>query len=542
MGKKKFSDDEEYGNVAWGKQKEAYHGRDVDDESASDDEAARDEEIEAKRLQQTKAAAIRPEDMGIVAPKQTKSAKKSSKKQISSQSGEPERIERDLDTLTPAEKINIIQQDTPELLPLLNDFETKLAELRSFIEPAKQKAASGELSTAGGISYLDAKYFTLLSYITNISYFLLRKAHGLPVKDHPVMETLARLRVILEKLRPLDKKLKYQLDKLLKMASDGEAKQQAAAEDLSFKPRPDEMVAKADDEQVDAGVYKPPKLHAVPYDQDEKTSDKKQRLRDEKRKRVTERELARDLRNEVSERPEELVDNPFALSDEDEGERAKYEESMFTRLQRNKKESKKKRTGTIDDAFADFDDFGDVIADEDDIGRGRNLQRIIAKIDTAANGKKLISGDADIPRRGDQQQRKKRAVAFDDDMGDSDKPHGMPVEEDAFYLAAQDAQERKRKQKEAVKEAARPQPTFFADQVDETGHRHATKTIVKNKGLTPHRPLKMRNPRVRLKEAYKEKMKRRKGAVRESRTEGKGYQGEKTGIRANVSKSTKLRS
>lgn len=39
------------------------------------------------------------------------------------------------------------------------------------------------------------------------------------VKGHPVVEQLVRIRTLLEKLRPLDAKLKYQIEKLLKVAT-----------------------------------------------------------------------------------------------------------------------------------------------------------------------------------------------------------------------------------------------------------------------------------------------------------------------------------
>jgi hypothetical protein len=43
------------------------------------------------------------------------------------------------------------------------------------------------------------------------------------VRDHPVILQLVKTRTLLEKLRPLDKKLGYQIDKLLKLAQSIEA-------------------------------------------------------------------------------------------------------------------------------------------------------------------------------------------------------------------------------------------------------------------------------------------------------------------------------
>ena len=54
-------------------------------------------------------------------------------------------------------------------------------------------------------------------------FYLLLKAQGMLVKDHPVITKLVEARTCMEKLRPLDAKLKYQMDKLLKSADAPEA-------------------------------------------------------------------------------------------------------------------------------------------------------------------------------------------------------------------------------------------------------------------------------------------------------------------------------
>lgn len=46
-----------------------------------------------------------------------------------------------------------------------------------------------------------------------------RQAEGKSVKDHPVVERLVEIRSYLEKLRPIDKKMQYQLDKLISVAN-----------------------------------------------------------------------------------------------------------------------------------------------------------------------------------------------------------------------------------------------------------------------------------------------------------------------------------
>lgn len=71
--------------------------------------------------------------------------------------------------------------------------------------------------------------------------------------------------------------------------------------------------------------------------------------------------------------------------------------------------------------------------------------------------------------------------------------------------------------------------------------RHITYQMAKNKGLTPHRKKEQRNPRVKHKLKYRKAKIRRKGAVREARTEVTRYGGEASGIKANVKKSIKIK-
>lgn len=71
--------------------------------------------------------------------------------------------------------------------------------------------------------------------------------------------------------------------------------------------------------------------------------------------------------------------------------------------------------------------------------------------------------------------------------------------------------------------------------------RHITYQIAKNKGLTPHRKKEQRNPRVKHKLKYRKAKIRRKGAIREARSEVTRYGGEASGIKANVKKSIKIK-
>ena len=64
---------------------------------------------------------------------------------------------------------------------------------------------------------------------------------------------------------------------------------------------------------------------------------------------------------------------------------------------------------------------------------------------------------------------------------------------------------------------------------------------MKNRGLVAHKAKINRNPRAKFREKFRQAQIRRRGAVREIRTEeGHVYGGEATGIKSGISRSRKL--
>lgn len=53
--------------------------------------------------------------------------------------------------------------------------------------PLLSELRDGGLATSEGLSYLEAKHLLLLSYCSHIVFYLLLKAEGRPVRDHPVI-------------------------------------------------------------------------------------------------------------------------------------------------------------------------------------------------------------------------------------------------------------------------------------------------------------------------------------------------------------------
>ncbi|KAL9102536.1 MAG: hypothetical protein Q9163_002315, partial [Psora crenata] len=260
-------------------------------------------------------------------------------------------------------------------------------------------SASSALPDAGaldpqpvGVSLLDTKNELLLAYLHNLVFFIILKLRSTTPADkdashhalgEDVTKKLVELRVYLEKgVRPLEGKLKYQLDKLvarvheadgmasmndkggIKEAQNGHARQCDASEeedddeddtdvvkatalaqvsDLSHRPNPSAFArpssASHNARQENSGIYKPPRITptALP------TTDRAARQSTRPRKSATVDAFIR----------EELNDAPVAESSigagsglrgkerQREEERRAYEEQKLVRLPAEKKKRRR---------------------------------------------------------------------------------------------------------------------------------------------------------------------------------------------------------
>ncbi len=364
----------------WGKKKEAYYDADnADYELDSDDDDARLEEEEAQRIQTARAHAMSDADFGLD-ELVTESAQSASGDKLAAELDAVllGQVSKKFSDMSPSEKRHLVLADAPELMSLLDELKQRSKECNEVLLPALDKAKSANITTAG-LSYLEAKAQLMLSYCANIIVYLMLKADGRSVADHPVMRKLLECRLLIDKLRPIDGKLKYQIDKLLR------ACQTENDADMSFKPAlgddSDEEAENhtgkprgatkfgADDEE--GAVYKAPRITAVHFDEGKDKSAKKQRAEERKLKKQSQSVMVRVLRQEFSDLPEEAgnIGSHKDLADDREAEIRSYEEERMMRVTLSKKDKsllkRKNRIGTFDD----FDDFADLDTDSNNVAR-----------------------------------------------------------------------------------------------------------------------------------------------------------------------------
>jgi len=116
-------------------------------------------------------------------------------------------------------------------------------------------------SANNNYQYIDVKSMLLLNYIMSLQYYTLCKIEGKDLEQHEIFERLAYLRLMIEKLKPLDKKVDYQIEKLLRSAvtqNQGQAvipNRQSKEDNLRYKPNLNNFDSKHITEKADPQAH-----------------------------------------------------------------------------------------------------------------------------------------------------------------------------------------------------------------------------------------------------------------------------------------------
>ncbi|CCE64992.1 hypothetical protein TPHA_0J01710 [Tetrapisispora phaffii CBS 4417] len=228
-----------------------------------------------------------------------------------------------------------------------------------------------------------------------------------------------------------------------------------------------------------------------------------------------------------------------------------------------KKDSKSKSVKDTDD-FVESE-LADVDAQEKQ-ARKKTLRFYTSKIDNNENKKfDKFTGDDDIPYRErlfERQQRlieearkrglhDKNGAALDGkDYDSEDEATSKSINksgEKEYYNQIQATRLDKKNSriqahKAAVKASREGKLAELAESIDKDGKRAVNYQIMKNKGLTPKRNKDNRNSRVKKRKKYEKAQKKLKSvrAVYSGGLSG-AYEGEKTGIKKNLTRSVKFK-
>jgi U3 small nucleolar RNA-associated protein 3 len=460
------------------------------------------------------------------------------------------------------ERLRILKSRYPEFEPLAKDF----IELQPLYEdlrlaakaaeavpvhktsPKKRKLSETDAGPSSASTPLAVvKLRALSAYLGNIAmYFaLLTSPTGeaqaklalspAELRDHPVIRSLVKCRQLWDRVKDTP------LSDIVDLASEAES-------------------------QVDA--YASPKLPKVNGDVNGSTQPDPARRKNRKRKSKAEKSALAAQAAAEAERRERMRQTEANLADL----------SSLLPSSANASKTRAKPTTPVNrETDSDFGDETALTAQEvaEKAQRRKSLRFYTSQIAQKSNKRGTAArdagGDMDLPhkerfkdrqarlmqeaeKRGGQEANVRERLGADDSGDDAEdmklakEIRGDDLEnEDGYYdmIAAQTKQKKvdKEARAEAYAEAARQGSQVYAqEELGPDGKRAITYAIEKNKGLAPRRKKEVRNPRVKKRKKFDEKMKKL-GSIRQVYKGGEGrggYGGELTGIKKNLVKSVKL--
>lgn len=448
------------------------------------------------------------------------------------------------------ERLKLLEKHAPETKRFLAEFKAKAQEVREQLGPLLQRLKGEGIKNGQekGLSFLETKYQLLVGYCANLAWYLSLKVRGRrDVDRHPVVERLVKYKLLLEKIKPMETKLQYHIDKLLDasnrkdhLAKDSEAHNLAFRPNIHLEADEDE-----EDEEDDASaVYKAAKLKAVHFP--DKKNDK---LEERDRAMARKSRMLSDIQAEMEDRPEEeTLDPVYGAAKVHHGEakdRDEYEEENFVRFSLSKTEQRKleKLQARPIDELEDLNDFFHELDENEsrrkkgdkDQGGKSALERLL-KIN-----KKKRPSEEDQNAKRDKKSRKASKFDGEDDAEElseieDDINIGIHDDDDEMYKEARLSSLAKRNKNKNV-----PIPNYRPIKNLAKGQsRPATYQMMKNKGMTPMRSKDIRNPRVHHRQKWDKAQKKIKSFKAMAPRETKRYSGESSGIRTNISKSVKF--
>lgn len=551
----------------WGKRKrDYYHGDTADLELGQEVEDAELEEEAGREVLKTRMEGMAEEDFMLddddddegESEGESESDEKQTKdgKLTTLATAMTTTMQKNLSRLSKKEKIKLMQKNHPELLPLVTHFREE------FIRPCADETlvvanamfqnnnnAEAVGATKEGLKYLITKAMIETSTALNVCQYLMIKAENADtsskdktddnddethhnsnliddqeeddIRNHPVINRLNQLNQLKDKLHSgIESKvpgLKDQVENLVKASSlmIGDDGNDFSDNEACDDGKEDEGQTSSLDELDEKEEIDDASLTASSSDEEDENAT----------------QLHRNVMNEAR----------FALRAQDDMYKSDEEETVG----KGKTHSSKRRRR----AMTSTSDYGDEDAvDEAELNKAaRSLASTVNTISQKnKKSNKSISAEGEDENNEERFNRGLDMMEAElgedknldmDDMGD-DVDIDMDDDDDDFYSQIKKKSKAKKEHKKSLYAVA---PKYPGMENEIEGERSVGQVIMRNRGLIAHKAKINRNPRVKKREQYRKAIIRRKGAVRDVRTdEGHKYGGEETGIKSGLSRSRKL--
>lgn len=261
----------------------------------------------------------------------------------------------------------------------------------------QKESSPNEFDTRHGISLLSLKHHLMLSYLQAAALLIAHRGlgHSLNHRSPPnvafasssrparggeagdMVDHMVEDRLVLEKIKVLEGRMKYQIEKLVRVATEKQTSQNSINDPLLFRPNPqnlEELPDKSDfggdgEGQEADGVYRPPKVAPMPYTEHKTKKDRRTHVpaalhtlvhTDPSRPHMETTSGLGNMTALASKRARELQ------------EMAEWEEMNMTRLVMKKKDARRRAQDEADIALGGIgaggrrggglaDEFGDVL-------------------------------------------------------------------------------------------------------------------------------------------------------------------------------------
>ncbi|KAJ0092537.1 hypothetical protein Patl1_26730 [Pistacia atlantica] len=568
-------EDKEDKKTLWGGMKsQYYHGDNRDFElQSSDDDSPAEEEAEVVRMLKERAKSLEMEDFGlqdatdsedesdreltleeISVKGKSKTVSAANKEAVDDVGTTYEEVKKDLNALSREEQMDVVYSSAPELVGLLSELNDALAQLDNKVNPLLSKVKEQEIKLEGGVHYLEVKQLLLLAYCQAITFYLLLKSEGQPVRDHPVIARLVEIKGLLDKTKELDANLPSEFDEILKKdhTSSKTVKNLGKANAVLLS----DSVMK--DHQK--SYYISAETKQAPVTSDANELEKEVSLRDHENRGGKHKRQ----NDQVGVQSMEMLKVRAAL------EEKLRQKGVFSTIA-PKPDKAKKRSKPVNGQLETYDDFNDDDMDVDGQSNGHVSSLRPNKLSQLVTGQpnkpKVVSGDDDLPKRDDIGERRRKhelkvlagagirseddggdelgTIGADEDGGNSENDEGDSEDQDTG--GSEDEFYQQVKQQRAQKLAAKAEiytRTQATPSLPETmdGKRQITYQMEKNRGLTRPRKKLLKNPRKKYRTKHQKAVMRRKGQVRDIRKPTGPYGGEASGINTGISRSTRFKS
>ncbi|KAJ3856632.1 Sas10 C-terminal domain-containing protein [Lentinula lateritia] len=529
-------DDDEEEEETWGSGKAAYYSSNAAQMESDDEEALQLEEQEARRLQAKARDDMNDEDFGLEDSIEANVTGGSDYLDEASVTVQP--VLQDKPSI-----LRHLQKTDPECLALAGDWTDSATTLMKTKLKLEKLEAEGGSKNSFSLGMMHLHYQTLLTYTTTLAFYLYLRASQKYaqkpelLRSHPVMQRLLKLKQSLITL-----------------------------EDLNFAVSDDDDLGDEEEEEEDDIMQDARQLwdreHSNEDEDEDVDSDELDQLL------ADARSITNSNSNRIVIQPKApALTHPPKKKRKTASESEKSSLSMFDLVEPEFVSSKPTSSTS---PYAAADAFGEATslqhADAADKSARRKTLRFHTSRIESANARRsnarsnALGGDDDIPYRERKKEKEDRLAReatarvrhqggadLDDTEPEPRRPDdsdgdGDEEMEDAngYYDLVKKQVKEKKERKKAEYEASRADR--FVEEAS-NGPRSLTRAILANKGLTPHRPKSVRNPRVKKKINFAKAQRKvasqkavYKGGV--SATGGR-YEGEKSGI-SKVVKSVRL--